>query len=63
MAHVYREANSCADKLTRMGADPISDYLFLYDSLPVVVDLLAIDKARLACNRLVTVLKFMYYIS
>ena len=52
VAHVYREANSCADKLARMGADPILDYLFLYDSLLVVVDLLAIDKAGLVCNRL-----------
>ena len=32
VAHVYKEANSCADKLARMGADPILDYLFLYDS-------------------------------
>lgn len=53
VSHVYMEANSCADKLARMGADPISDYLLLYDSPPVVVDLLAIDKARLVCNRLV----------
>lgn len=53
VSHVYMEANSCADKLARMGADPISDYLLLYDSPPVVVDLLAIDKAGLVCKRLV----------
>ena len=34
VTHVYREANGCADRLTRMGADLTSDYLFLYDPLP-----------------------------
>ena len=51
--HVYREANGCANRLARMGADLKSDYLFLYDPPPVVVDLLDNDKAGHVCNRLV----------
>ena len=51
--HVYREANGCANRLARMGADIKLDYLFLYDPPPVVVDLLDNDKAGHVCNRLV----------
>ena len=48
VANVYREANRCADRLTRLGADLHSDHLILYNPPPVVEDLL--DHV---CNRLV----------
>ena len=51
--HVYREANNCADRLAKMGADLNTNHLFLYNTLPVVVDLLALDKADYVCNRLI----------
>ncbi|KAK9983154.1 hypothetical protein SO802_032679 [Lithocarpus litseifolius] len=51
--HVYREANNCADKLAKMGADLYTDHLFLYNPPPVVVDLLLLDKAGHFCNRLI----------
>ena len=53
VTHVYREANYCADRLAKMGADLHTDYLFLYNPPPVVADLLALDKAGHVCNRLI----------
>ena len=53
VAHVYREANRCADKLARMRADLQSDYLILFNLPLVMEDLLASDKAGHVCNRLV----------
>ena len=53
VAHVYREANRCADRLARLGADLHSNHLILYNPPPVVEDLLASDKAGHFCNRLV----------
>ena len=53
VTHVYREANYCADRLAKMGADLHTDYLSLYNPPPVVVDLLALDKAGHVCNRLI----------
>ena len=54
VAHVFREANSCANRLDRMGAELISDFQFLYNPSNVVVDLLAREKAGfVCCNRLV----------
>ena len=53
VAHVYREANRCADRLARLGADLHSDHLILYNPPPVVKDFLASDKAGYVCNRLV----------
>ena len=47
---VYREANSCADRLVNMGVGLYTDYLFLYNLLSVVVDLLVMDKAGHVCN-------------
>lgn len=41
LVHVYREANSYADRLARMGAELTSDFLILYNPPDVVVDLLA----------------------
>ena len=54
MVHVFREANSCANRLDRMGAELISDFQFLYNPSNVVVDLLIREKAGfVCCNRLV----------
>ena len=53
MAHVFMEANRCANRLARLGADLHSDYLILYNPPLVVEDLLASDKASHFCNRLV----------
>ena len=54
MVHVFREANSCANRLDRMGVELISDFQFLYNPSNVVVDLLAREKAGfVCCNRLV----------
>lgn len=53
VAHVYKEANRCADKLVRLGADLHSDHLIWYNPPLVVEELLASDKASHVCNRLV----------
>ena len=53
VAHVFREVNRCADKLARLGTNLHSDHLILYNSLPVVEDLLTSDKATHFYNRLV----------
>ena len=53
VAHVFREANKCADRLARLEADLHSDHLILYNPPPVVEDLLASDKVGHFCNRLV----------
>ena len=53
VAHVYREANRCVARLTRLGADLYSGHLILYNPPPVVEDLLASDKVGHVCNRLV----------
>lgn len=47
MTHIFKEANRCADKLANMGATQSADFLLLYEPPPVVVDLLAFDKAKL----------------
>lgn len=47
------EADRCTDRLVRLGADLHSNHLILYNSPPVVEDLLASDKAGHFCNRLV----------
>ena len=51
--YVYREANSCADRLARMGAELTSNHLFWCNPPPMVVDLLSMDKAGHECNRLI----------
>ena len=50
---MYREANSCADRLARMGAELTSNHLFWCNPPPMVVDLLSMDKAGHECNRLI----------
>ena len=51
--HVYREANCYVDRLAKMGIDLYTEYFFLYNPPPMVVDLLALDKASHVCNRLI----------
>ena len=54
VAHVFMEANGCADRLARMGAELVTDFLFLFESPDVVGEMLASDKAGIVfCNRLV----------
>ena len=53
VAHVFREANRCADRLARLGADLHSNHLILYNPPLVVEAILAFDEANLCCNRLV----------
>ena len=53
VTHIFRKANRCADKLANMRATESTDFLLLYEPPPVVVDLLAFDKAKLFFNRMV----------
>jgi len=53
MTHIFRETNKYADRHAKMGAVQLTDFLILYESLLVVDNLLAFDKAELFCNRLV----------
>ena len=55
VTHIFREANRCVDKLANVGATQAVNFLLLYEPLPVVADLLAFDKAKLFCNRMVVV--------
>ena len=55
MAHIFRETNKYADKHANMGATQAVNFLLLYEPPPVVVDLLAFDKAKLFFNRMVVV--------
>lgn len=53
MTHAYREVNNCTDRLARKEAELTSNHLFLYNPLPVVVDLLAMNKVGGVYNRLI----------
>ena len=53
VARIYKETNKGADKLARMGADLQSDYPILCNPLPMVEELLASDKVKHICNKLV----------
>ena len=55
VAHIFREANRCTDKLANIGATQVVNFLLLYEPPHVVVDLLAFDKAKLFCNRMLVV--------
>ena len=54
MAHVFREANGCADRLARMGAElVVTNFLFLFEPSDMVGEMLASDKGGMVfCNRL-----------
>ena len=53
--HIFREVNRCADRLAKMGAVQITDFLILYEPPPVVDNLLVFNKAKIFCNRLIVV--------
>nr|POE59596.1 putative ribonuclease h protein [Quercus suber] len=55
VAHIFREANRCANKLANMGATQAVNFLLLYEPPPVVVDLLAFDKTELFCNKMLVI--------
>ena len=55
IGHCYRETNSCADFLARIGSCQNSDFI-LYNDLPMdLLELLSSDLVGLYCNRLVLV--------
>ena len=53
--HIYKEANQCANALTKLSAN--LNYVFVtFDHLPNVVDnLLALYKVTNVCNRLISI--------
>ena len=51
--HIYREANQCADAMAKIGASNVNSFVVFLHPPPVVERILANDKARLCCNRLV----------
>ena len=55
IAHIYREANQCADALAKIGACSVGSFVdFLYP--PAVVEsIIASDKANMCCNRLINI--------
>ena len=55
IAHIYREANQCADALAKIGASSVGSFVdFLYP--PAVVEsIIAADKANMCCNRLINI--------
>ena len=55
VTHIFREVNRCADRLAKMGAVQITDFLILYEPPPVVDNLLVFNKAKIFCNRLIVV--------
>ena len=53
VAHVYGEANSYVDRLAKMKGNLIPNYLFLNDLELMVESLLANNKAKHFCNKLI----------
>ena len=51
--HIYGEANQCADVMAKLGASSVTSFVVFLHPPPVVKRILANDKARLCCNRLV----------
>ena len=51
--HIFREANQCADAIAKLGASSVTSFVVFLHPLPMVERILANDKARLCCNRLV----------
>ena len=55
IAHIYREANQCADALAKIGASSVGSFVdFLYPP-SVVESIIASDKANMCCNRLINI--------
>ena len=58
IGHCYREANSCADFLTKMGSAQIREFI-LFNDLPVdLEDLISLDAVGMYHNRLLSELSF-----
>ena len=55
VTHIFREVNRCADRLAKMGAVQITDFLILYEPPHVVDNLLVFNKVKIFCNRLIVV--------
>ena len=55
VTHIFREVNRCTDRLAKMGAVQITDFLILYEPPPVVDNLPVFNKAKIFCNRLIVV--------
>ena len=53
MTHIFRKVNRCADRLVKMKAIQLIDFLILYEPSSVMDNLLTFDKTELFCNRLV----------
>lgn len=53
VAHIFQEANRCADITAKIGANLATNFQILYEPPPMVDNALAFDKAELFCNRLV----------
>ena len=51
--YVFREANQCADTLTKIGLHLNSSFVTFVDPSLVMEDLLAFDKAQLYCTRMI----------
>ena len=51
--HIFKEANQCADAMAKLGASSVTSFVVFLHPLLVVERILANDKARLCCNRLV----------
>ena len=52
---ICKEANQCADALTKFGATLSSNYINFVNPPLVMEDLLAFNKAELYCNRLIRI--------
>ena len=52
--HISRKANQCADALIKFRATLSSDFVNFVNPPPMVEDLLAFDKVKLYCNRLIS---------
>ena len=51
--HAYREANQCADALANLGLNLEVSFMDFVNPLPVMENLLAFDKAKLFCTRMI----------
>ena len=53
--HVFRNANQCADALTKPSAKFSTMYVSFVIPPVVVVNLLALDRVATSCNRLISI--------
>ena len=53
VVYAYQEANQCADALAKLGATSLTSFVVFWTPPPVVDGILAHDKAKVFCNRIV----------